>query len=286
MNCLVLGGTKFFGKHLVRTLIENGHHVTIATRGKTPDPFGADVGRILTDRADCDKMKNSFAGKIYDVVFDDLAYCSLDVKYALEAVQCGRYIMVSSAAVYDLHPNTTEEDFLPHQKELIWSGRKDFPYGENKRLAECALFQAYQTQNAVAVRFPFVLGEDDYTKRLSAYITSQLSGIPMYVDDVDAQMSLIRSDEAGKFLAYLADQELQGSVNACSAGTVSVREITDYIEKKTGKKALFTADGEEAPYNGTGTYSLNTEKAESTGFHFTELKDWIYHLIDFEIGKI
>ena len=61
MNCLVLGGTKFFGKHLVRTLIENGNTVTIATRGKTPDPFGAEVGRILTDRADCDKMKNSFA---------------------------------------------------------------------------------------------------------------------------------------------------------------------------------------------------------------------------------
>lgn len=32
---LVLGGTRFFGKHLVETLLQDGHDVTIATRGIT-----------------------------------------------------------------------------------------------------------------------------------------------------------------------------------------------------------------------------------------------------------
>ena len=37
---LVLGGTRFFGKHLVEALLQAGHDVTIATRGITEDSFG------------------------------------------------------------------------------------------------------------------------------------------------------------------------------------------------------------------------------------------------------
>ncbi|MGH4123418.1 MAG: NAD-dependent epimerase/dehydratase family protein [Clostridium sp.] len=33
MNILVLGGTRFFGVHLVDNLLKNGHQVTIANRG-------------------------------------------------------------------------------------------------------------------------------------------------------------------------------------------------------------------------------------------------------------
>jgi NAD dependent epimerase/dehydratase family enzyme len=32
MNILVLGGTRFMGKHLVSTLLRKGHKITIATR--------------------------------------------------------------------------------------------------------------------------------------------------------------------------------------------------------------------------------------------------------------
>ncbi len=39
MNILVIGGTRFMGKHLVLELIKSGHKVTIATRGRTADPF-------------------------------------------------------------------------------------------------------------------------------------------------------------------------------------------------------------------------------------------------------
>ena len=46
MKILVLGGTRFFGVHLVCALLEDGHEVTIATRGRTPDSFGSQVSRI------------------------------------------------------------------------------------------------------------------------------------------------------------------------------------------------------------------------------------------------
>lgn len=43
---LVFGGTRFFGKRLVESLLQAGHDVTIATRGLTVDPFGSTVKRV------------------------------------------------------------------------------------------------------------------------------------------------------------------------------------------------------------------------------------------------
>lgn len=34
MNILVIGGTRYFGTHMVNKLLEQGHDITIATRGK------------------------------------------------------------------------------------------------------------------------------------------------------------------------------------------------------------------------------------------------------------
>ena len=46
MKILVIGGTRYFGIHMVNKLLEQGHAVTIATRGKTPDSYGDKVERI------------------------------------------------------------------------------------------------------------------------------------------------------------------------------------------------------------------------------------------------
>ncbi|MFA0815785.1 MAG: NAD-dependent epimerase/dehydratase family protein [Anaerofustis sp.] len=286
MNCLVIGGTRFFGIHLIKSLLENGHEVTIATRGKHPDPFGDFVQRVAVDRTDMQQMKKTFENRYFDAVIDDLAYCALDVKCSLDHIQCGRYVIASSAVIYELHPNTTEDDFLPLEKELVWSGRTDYPYKENKMYAECALFQAYAQQNAAAARFPFVLGKDDYTKRLTYYVANQIKEIPMHADNIDSQMSFIRSDEAGKFLAFLVESDYRGPINACSAGSISIREIGEYVKSKTGKSPIYGNDGEDAPYNDTPSYNINTEKAEAIGFRFTPLKEWIYELIDYEIAQI
>lgn len=51
-SALVLGGTRFFGKNLVQTLLEKGVDVTIATRGQSQNPFGAHVKQLYADRYD------------------------------------------------------------------------------------------------------------------------------------------------------------------------------------------------------------------------------------------
>lgn len=287
MNVLVLGGTRFFGKRLVWELLSRGHEVTIATRGKTPDPFGDRVKRLIVDRTDAADMKRVFAYKYYDVVYDDIAYCAGDVQIVMEAVGCRRYVMVSTMSVYDeLHFQMVESDFKPEKEQLIWyEKREGAGYDALKRSAECALAQRYAGHNAVFARFPFVIGADDYTERLYFYVEHAVRQKPMWIDNPDAQMSFISADDAGKLLAYLGEDEVRGAVNGASRGTISMREVLSYVEKKTGCAAVIATDGACAPYNGVPNYSINTERAERIGFSFSNLKDWIYELLDIYIER-
>ena len=284
MKILVLGGTRFFGVHMVNDLIEKGHEVTIATRGQTPDDFGDSVMRIRLDRTDEDSIKAMISDTHYDVIIDKIAYCSNDVRKLLDNADCDKYIYMSSTAVYDpLHPDTKEDDFDGNSGELIWCDRPDFSYDVVKRHAEYALWQKYSDKKFVAVRYPFVIGKDDYTKRLYFYVEHVLKQMPMKVDNLDNKMSFIRSDEAGKFISFLVDKDFTGAVNGCSRGTVSVKTILDYIGKETGLSAVLSEDGDPAPYNGMPEYSINTQKAESLGFEFTDINDWIFGLLDYYI---
>lgn len=287
MKILVLGGTRFFGIPMVEELIQQGHEVTIATRQTTKDNLGDAVQRIQIERTDPIQMEQAFKGKHFDVVYDKIAYCSNDIKNIMDVIDCDKYIYMSSTAVYEPKKmGTKEEDFDAMGKELIWCNRADFPYDEIKRQAECALWQKYDDRNWIAVRYPFVIGKDDYTKRMLFYVEHTMKSIPMKVDNLDIQMGYIRSDEAGKFMAFLADKNVQGAINGSSKGTISLREIIDYVERKTGSKAVFLDTGDEAPYNGEPEYSINTDKAETLGFQFTNLKDWIYDLVDYYIERV
>lgn len=284
MKILVLGGTRFFGIHMVNDLIAKGHDVTIATRGITPDSFEDTVSRICFERTDEDSIKAVIAGTHYDVIIDKIAYCSNDIRKIMEVADCDKYIYMSSTAIYDpKHINTVEEDFDGKNGELIWCDRQDYSYDVIKRHAEYLLWQKYPDKNWIAVRYPFVTGRDDYTKRLYFYVEHVLKELPMKIDNPDSRMSFIRSDEAGKFLSFLVDKDFKGAVNGSSKGTVSIREILNYLEKETGMRAIISDDGDPAPYNGEPDYSINTEKAESLGFDFTSLNDWLYGLLDYYI---
>lgn len=136
------------------------------------------------------------------------------------------------------------------------------------------------------VRYPFAIGKDDYTKRLLFYVEHVIKSEPMYIDNIDYQMSYIRSDEAGEFIAYLVDKDVKGAINGSALETISLREVINYIEEKTGKSAALSEQGEAAPYNGEPEYSINTDKAEKTGYRFSNLKDWIYELLDYYIEQV
>lgn len=286
MKVLVLGGTRFFGVHMVNSLLRKGYNITIATRGKTKDMFEDKVERIIIERTSPDSLNEVIGKRYFDVVCDNLAYCSNDVKVLLDSLQCGRYVMMSSASVYtNQHLQTVESEFDPLLYPLKWCSRQDYSYEEIKRQAESALFQKYSHFKSVAVRFPFVIGEDDYTQRLYFYVEQIIKGNAMKIDNLNEQIGFINSAEAGNFLAWVAEQKFIGSINGNNIGTISLQEIINYVEQKAKKKAIYSSEGLNGTYNGQKSFDLDVIRAKNLGYCFTELNKSIYKLLDKYIDK-
>jgi len=276
------------GVHLVNELLSAGHDVTIATRGNAADSFGDRVTRMIIDRQDPDSLRNTFKDKFYDVAVDNIAYSSNEVRLLLDSLNTKKYVMTSTVSVYskNFHEGMRESEVDTKTFPLKWCDEKDFSYDEVKRQAEAALFQAYSGQASAAVRFPYIFGKDDYSKRLYFYVEHILQGRAMNIDNIKSRISFINSLEAGKFLAHVATGSAFGYMNASSNGTISLEEIIGYVERRTSKRALIQENGDAAPFNGAPSFSVDTSIAAGTGFEFMNIDDWVYPLLDYWIDLL
>jgi nucleoside-diphosphate-sugar epimerase len=116
-------------------------------------------------------------------------------------------------------------------------GRGAVDYGEVKRLSEAVLFQQVGI-SSVAVRFPFILGPDDYSERLRVQVRRVAQGEPLKIVNPAAKITLISSGEAASFLAWLSRVHFTGPFNACSSWPMALQEIVALIEAATGKSAV------------------------------------------------
>ena len=105
------------------------------------------------------------------------------------------------------------------------------------------------------------------------------------VDDVDGELSFIHEKEAGEFLAWCGMENIEGPINACSNGVVSMEEVIRFIEDNSGTKALIQEAGENiAPYNEVINCTLHNGKARELGFPFRELKSEIEKVLRYYIN--
>jgi len=282
-NILMLGGTGFFGIYTVAQLLNKGHKVTIATRGKNANPFEGSTQHIKLDRTNPESIASTlYSLPDFDVVIDNLVFCSNDVKYLLDVIKPKRYVYTSTIAVYDedLQMDMLESHFDPLSPGLVWCDREELPYGECKRQAERALFQVYNYIPATALRIPYVIGTDDYTERLFFYVDSVVNERPMYINNLDQRLSFITSKDAGMFLAWAALADFTGPINGANGSDFSLAEIISYVEEKTGKKAIHNQDAEAGKYNGRWSFSTSVERAASLGFSFSDITKELHNLLD------
>ena len=270
MKILVFGGTRFFGIPMIKRLLQNGHDVTIATRGLTKDPFGKQIQRIIADRQNQDDLKRIFENHHYDVVIDKIAYSSNDIKRLLDVISCNHYVLMSSTAVKEY-----KDDFDPYHDNFKYVNRHDDIYRVTKRYAECALLQDYAHIPSTIVRYPFVIGMDDYTKRLPFYIEHILNNIPMFIDNLNTPLHFITSDEAGYYMAELVEDHAIGIFEGACYETITHQELLQKIESMTQKKAILDNLGDPAPYNDTPSFDINI----SSHYPFNKLSDFFDDLL-------
>lgn len=284
MKILVFGGTRFFGKKLVERLVSAGHDVTIGTRGKTKDDFGDSVKHVVLNRESRDALFQ-LAKEEWDIIYDNICFSPREALYAVDAFKgkVKRYIYTSSLSVYSQKGRgLVEDDFNPKQYEIVIGDKEDFDYGEGKRLAEAVFFQKASFP-VVAVRFPIVLGLDDYTKRLHFHLEHMKNHEEIGISNGQAEISFINSDEAARFLEWIGvDSDVTGPINATSNGTYSLNAFIKMIESKIGEVALVeevTDDVDDSPFSIEKTYYLDNTKATKAGFEFDDLREWLPALV-------
>lgn len=99
MKLLILGGTRFLGRHLAQQALDLGHQVTLLHRGLSGPTLFAQAEHLLADR---DKDLSPLHGRRWDAVIDTCAYFPRQVQQVGQVLagQVGHYQLVSTISVY------------------------------------------------------------------------------------------------------------------------------------------------------------------------------------------
>ena len=100
MRVAVLGGTRFIGPHLVRSLLEKGHQVEVCHRGKTHGPLPAGVRHVTVDRDIRGQVAEALAHTRPNAVIDMCGYRAQQLEEITRAnLGLVHYIFCSTTAV-------------------------------------------------------------------------------------------------------------------------------------------------------------------------------------------
>lgn len=285
MNILVIGGTRYFGKKLVTKLLEEKNKVTLMTRGKTSDPFGHQVERIICDRKVRDDVITHLKGKKFDVVYDMVCFNADEAKIIKEVLKdkTDHYVMVSSQSVYKEGSNLLETDFIPEKYQFTKIVSETVDYAEAKRQAESILMhdQIFKTINII--RFPIVFGEDDYTGRLKFHLDHVKKSIPIYFPNIYAKLSCIDTLSASLNLAHLRKTKRSGIYNIASDKPLVLYNLMQTICDILKIEPLYhegTHEHDNSPYGIEHDWVMNVTKAYEHGLKCTSPDEWLIPIIE------
>lgn len=279
MKALILGGTGFIGRRLVSRLLSSGNEVTIATSGKSGNPFGTKAREIHADRFSRGSLVEAFSGgEYYDCTFDTIGYRSLDAKNALDALEgrTGKFVYISSAAVYRGEGGVTgEEAFDPSALENREPGLEK-TYYEGKQNSEAYIMGNAGMPYAMA-RFPIVLGHDDSTMRFQDHVSRLARGEEFTFQKPEGRRNYVWVEDAGKFLSWLGTSSNIGIFNGASPDALTASELLTEMGKALGRKPVISGGQEQSnsSYNYREDRILSVSRAEKCGFAFQETSQWI-----------
>ena len=201
-HALVIGGTRFIGRHTVSELLSAGYEVTIFNRGTHADPF-EDEGRVAHiegDRTNDSDLRRAGLDIAPDVVIDCVAYKPRDVHTAVDVfADVDAYVYVSSGSAYEADRVPKREGETPLHSCSVEEATDDTDasYGPRKAEGDRAVFSAADRGvNAMSVRPTVVYGPHDYTERFDYWI-----------DRVDTHDRVVVPGEGSSLwqLAYVGD---------------------------------------------------------------------------------
>jgi 2'-hydroxyisoflavone reductase len=213
VRLLVLGGTKFLGRHAVDSALAAGHDVTIFTRGQTNPELFPEVEHLVGDR---DGDLDALAGRSWDGVVDTSGYVPRVVRQSAELLRgaVGRYVFVSSISVYDDFSEPVDESSPVAQLEDPATEKIMEAYGALKAACEDVVEEVYGERSA-RVRAGLIVGPYDPTDRFTYWPRRiALGGDVLGPGNPDAPVQFVDARDLARWLVELALNGPGGTFNA------------------------------------------------------------------------
>jgi nucleoside-diphosphate-sugar epimerase len=268
LRCLVIGGAGFVGVAACRELMRRG--VETIAAGRTSRPYGTFTSYLALDRTDPAQLADAMRRTAPDVVLDLAAYQPAQVRAALDAFHGERYVFVSTGVYPDLHGRPAREaDFMPLAGE---APSAPLDYLEGKRWCETVLARSTGVP-WVVVRPPAVLGPEDHTLRIAAYLQRLEDGGPLLVPEESyerqAGLAWVRDVGFACALACDLDRDVTGAYNVAFEG-VSLRGLLEAAGRALGRPARLVPIPYARLPDGASPYGPNPRR--SAGYDLERIR--------------
>jgi nucleoside-diphosphate-sugar epimerase len=287
-HVLVIGGTRFVGRHTVGEFRDAGYEVTIFNRGNHDNPFAdaPDVDHFEGDRTDEGRLRLASERVDPDVVVDCVAYRPGEVRAATDVfAEVDAYVYVSSGAAYGAERVPKREDETPLEPCTPEQATDDSweTYGARKAEGDRAVSSAAEAGvRAMSVRPPVVYGPYDYTERFDYWIDRVLHHDRVVVPGDGTNLwHLVYVEDVASALRTVAEEGAAGEAYNVGDGHAPTRGEwvdlladaceTDVEAVHAGPRELAAADLEltDFPLYREYPHLLSTAKLRSLGWRST-----------------
>jgi 2'-hydroxyisoflavone reductase len=228
VRILIIGGTRFLGRHIVDIALERGHELTLFNRGKNSQVVPAGIEQIQGDRNQAADLQQ-LAGRTWDAVIDPSAYFPRQVRSLLDLIgpNIAHYSLISTISVYaeplpelidESAPLATTDD--PEANEIGAN------YGALKALCEEAA-EAALPGKVHAIRAGLIVGPYDPTHRFTYWPERlQRGGDLIAPGSPDQPVQVIDVRDLAEWTVGAAERGVVGRYNATGpAQPLSLGEV-------------------------------------------------------------
>jgi 2'-hydroxyisoflavone reductase len=251
MKLLVLGGTRFLGRHLVDAALERGHEVTLFNRGT--QRFASPAVETITGDRHGDHAE--LHGRRWDAVIDTSGYLPRSVRVAAEVLSdaVDRYVFISSQSVYadvgvrgvdETHAVktlTTEE--LEQAYSIETSGHPSYGalYGGLKALCEQAA-EEVMPGRVLNLRPGLIVGPHDYTDRFTYWVVRIARGGEVLAPGRPQRpVQLIDARDLADWTVAMSERKEQGVFNVNrQPNQMTMSDVLEQCKMSSGSDATFT----------------------------------------------
>lgn len=317
MNLLILGGTRFVGRHMTEAALRAGHEVTLFNRKRSGADAFPGLETLVGDR---NKDVSALQGRSWDALIDTSAYTPQAARLSAEALQdaVGHYTFVSTVSVYSSFAEPGMDETAPVgtlsdeevQEAEVGETISSEAYGPLKARCEGVIENLFPN-HALIVRPGLVVGPHDYTDRFTYWarrIGRAGRGLGKEVlapGKPDSRVQFIDGRDLARWVVEATERGVTGTFNATGPAeplnmgrllTTTRRTLNPDAELVWMEDDFLLSHGLEAgalmPWHPVeampgweGFYAIDAGKAVAEGLSFRPLEETLRDTFVWDEGR-